>query len=194
MADDTEQSDDTTEDASAEQSDDGGGAQLPSEADGLPEEAQKIINRYLRDNRQHRESRRQAEERLAEAMAKVKEHEEAGLSELERRDRRIAELEELEKSWQSKYTKLQIGTAVRDEASTLGFIDPQAAYRLLDDEAIEYDKAGEPKNIRQLLERLADSKPYLMAKAPSANGGDGRRSGPSPRSFNDDIRERLRKR
>lgn len=56
----------------------------------------------------------------------------------------------------------------RVEAAVLraakNLVDPDAAARLIDRSAIEYDDAGKPTNIGPLLDALVKEKPYLKAK------------------------------
>lgn len=60
-------------------------------------------------------------------------------------------------------------------------VDPDAAARLLDRSAIEYDDDGKPTNIGPLLDALVKEKPYLKSgttsttrrpRQPAAEGGD----------------------
>lgn len=52
---------------------------------------------------------------------------------------------------------------IRSVAVELRFANPSVAYRLIDATQVEFDEAGEPKNVKALLEKLAKDEPYLVA-------------------------------
>ena len=112
--------------------------------------------------------RREAAEyrkRLRELEKALKEKEEAELSEQERLQRRVAEYEarlaELERDRQERTLQYE----VKLRAAAMGIVDPDAAWRLLDLAAIEFDEDGTPTNIDEALEALVKAKPYLRSQA-----------------------------
>ena len=56
---------------------------------------------------------------------------------------------------------LALQSEIVSESARLGIVDADAAYKLLDKTAIEYDEAGKPRNVEALLRELLKSKPYL---------------------------------
>lgn len=115
--------------------------------------------------------------------AKLDEIEASQLSESEKvtkeRDALKASLDEAEKKSRDRV----IRSEVRVLASELNFADPADAYVMLDLSAVEFDDAGEPKDLKPLLEKLAKDKPYLLkatdgktAVPPTAKGGNGQLS------------------
>lgn len=52
-------------------------------------------------------------------------------------------------------------------ASRLGVVDPDAAVKLLDWSALEYDDDGRPKDVEAALKDLIEQKPYLARQAPA---------------------------
>lgn len=109
--------------------------------------------------------------KAAAAETKLQEHENAKLSETERlqkeRDEATAKAEQTE----AKARQRVIRSEVRVVASELGFADPSDAHRFLDDDAIELDDDGEPKNVKALLEKLAKDKPYLLKTEGAKSNG-----------------------
>lgn len=59
-----------------------------------------------------------------------------------------------------------IRSEIRSIATELRFADPADAYRFVDMAAVNVDDAGEPTNVKALLEKLAKDKPYLLGGAP----------------------------
>ncbi len=58
------------------------------------------------------------------------------------------------------------------QAGQMGCIDPEAAFRLIDQASITFDGDGNPTNVGDVLKGLEQSKPYLFAK-PQAGSGNG---------------------
>jgi len=109
--------------------------------------------------------RREAAEyrkRLRELEAKVKADEDAKLTEAERLQNRLAELErqqaEYERERQERTLKYEIMLA----ANKLGIVDADAAYKLLDLAQVEYADDGTPKNLDRVLASLVKARPYLV--------------------------------
>jgi hypothetical protein len=108
--------------------------------------------------------------RMRELEQIVRQHEDAKLSETERLQKRLAELEreqELSKRERQERT-LKYETMLA--ASRLGIVDPEAAYRLLDLTTLTFAEDGTPTNLEQVLHDLLKAKPYL-AKQPQVSAG-----------------------
>lgn len=100
-----------------------------------------------------------------EALRKAqKEADDAKLSEQEKLQNRVKELEAQATALAEEKKSLLVRTAVEREARKLNLVDEDAAYRLLDLNAIEFGDDGAPKNIETLLKALAKDKPYLVAQ------------------------------
>jgi len=118
--------------------------------------------------------------RLRELESKVKADEEAKLTEQEKLQKRLAELERKEAEYQQILQARTLEYEVKLQASRLGVVDPEAAYRLLDVKQVEFDDDGKPVNLEKTLKDLIAKKPYLVASgsAPSpTNPAQGRISG-----------------
>lgn len=106
--------------------------------------------------------------RMRELEQKVQEHETAKLSETEKLQKRLAELEREQANYQRERQERTLKYETMLQASRLGIVDPEAAYRLLDLTKIEFDEDGTPKNVEQALKELLKAKPYLVAQQSAA--------------------------
>lgn len=101
------------------------------------------------------------------------------------RDEGLAQL----KAYQLRLTTVEI-------ARTLGFRNPEIAHRLIAASEVDYATDGTPKNIEQLLGKIAASDPYLLVngQAPRAMDlGGGPRGTPAGPNVNDMIRRAARR-
>lgn len=125
-----------------------------------------------------RQARREAERQLARLQEELRKHQEAQLSETERAQRRLAELERSLAERERALQEHTIRAAAIEAAARLGFRDPGDAYRLIDRAELDFDEDGSPRNVADLLAGLAKSKPYLLAAtgpgSPDAGRGAGR--------------------
>lgn len=118
--------------------------------------------------------------RLRELEGKVKADEEAKLTEQERLQKRLAELERKETEYQMALQARTLEYEVKLRAAQLGIVDPDAAYRLLDLKQIEFDEDGRPANLDKVLKALITAKPYLVGgggQVSPTNPAQGRVSG-----------------
>lgn len=146
-----------------------------------PDRARKTIETL----REREKAGKQAEKRAAELEARLKELEDAQLSEQERQTKRLSELEAQAAQFEAERRDLMLRAEFHRLAPTLGVADAELAYLALDRAAIEYGKDGAPTNLADALTALLDSKPILrgqpMAPKPtSTDGGDGNNQGPAP--------------
>ncbi len=120
--------------------------------------------------------------KAADAEAKLKELDDAKLSETERLTKRTAELEaELERERTGRHDAL-IRAAVEREAHQQGAVKADVVYRLIDRSAITLDESGEVKGADKAVKALLDAEPYLKA-APAgttAVPGTPRQNGVAP--------------
>ncbi len=104
----------------------------------------------------------------------------AQLTDVERRDKRLAELEAKESDWERERQDWQTREAVTVTALRLGYADPQDAYFLIDRAALEFDETGKPRNVDKLLTALLAAKPYLAgASRPGGSFDGGPRGAPA---------------
>jgi hypothetical protein len=101
--------------------------------------------------------------KAADAEARLKELDDAKLSETERLTKRTAELEaELERERTGRQEAL-IRAAVEREAHQQGAVKADVVYRLIDRSAIALDDSGEVKGADKAVAALLTAEPYLKA-------------------------------
>lgn len=109
--------------------------------------------------------------KAAELESKVKEHETAQLSEAEKKDREIADLKAERDGLATERKTLLVRSEIERQARKLGVVDEDAAYRLLDLDALELDEDGKPKNVEALLKKLLEARPYLKGTTQETRAG-----------------------
>ena len=109
----------------------------------------------------YRTELRDAQKRLAEYEAAQKAAEDAQLSELERTQKRLAEYQAAEAQWTLERQQWRLAQAVQMHAARLGIVDVDAAGKLLDTSALEYDENGQPTNAEALLTAMLEQRPWL---------------------------------
>jgi len=134
--------------------------------------------------------------RLRELEAKVKADEEAKLSEQEKLQKRLSELEREREAWALERQERTVRYEVMLAASKLNIVDPEAAYKLLDLSTLEFDDEGLPTNLDKSLKDLLKARPYLVrAQQPaSINADEGRGQKPNvdPKAREAELRQRFR--
>lgn len=131
------------------------------QADGAQDaQSQEFSAEYVQQLRREAAGYRK---RLRELEAAVKGYEEAQMSESERLQARLSELErqytEAQRSLQESTLRYEVMLA----AGRLGVVDADAAWRLLDASSIEFDDDGRPTNVVDVLRELVRQRPYLAA-------------------------------
>ena len=113
----------------------------------------------------------------------------AQLSESERLQRRVTELEAERAESAARDRERAIRLAALEAAAKLGFRDPDLAVRLVDPSAVEVSDDGTPKNVERLLTDVLTRSPYLARPGAAADFGGGvRGSGPAGTDMNRLIR------
>jgi hypothetical protein len=113
----------------------------------------------------------------------------AKLPEQERLQRRLVELERAEAEHERERQDWRLRDAVTTTALRLGYRDPADAFALIDRAALEYDEAGNPKNVDKLLTDLATAKPWYTGNARGGSFDGGPRGKPTGgESFDDQLR------
>jgi hypothetical protein len=83
------------------------------------------------------------------------------LSEKERLEKRLADLQKAHDDAIRQAQEYKINTEVKLQAAQSGFSDPNDAIKFLDWSEIEYDDNGAPSNVAELVADLLKAKPYL---------------------------------
>lgn len=140
---------------------------------GTESEAERIsrLERELTEARREAASNRTKARTLEQQQAAAAQ---AGMTEAERVAAKQAELEKANSELQHRLQEQAVRSATVDAATRLGYRSPDVAYRLLERGELEFNDAGEPKNVEKLLRALLEREPYL-AKAAGADFGGGTR-------------------
>lgn len=110
--------------------------------------------------------------RLRELEAMQKEREEAELSEQERLQKRVMELQAQVDETAGKARQIRLRAEVTEHATTLGIVDIDAAYRLLDTSTLTYDDDADCWiGVDDALRALTHDKPWLVSSAQPAGAG-----------------------
>ena len=115
--------------------------------------------------------------KAADFEAKLKEIEDSKLSETDKLNKRVADLEKLQSEGIRDRQERIVKYEVMLGAQKLGIVDPDAAYRLLDLAELKFDEDGNPTNLEKVLQDLLKAKPYLIkvaAVVADVNSQDGR--------------------
>lgn len=132
-----------------------------------------------------------------EIARKLKEFEDAKLSETERLTKELSELKDQQATWLAERRERDTRDAVIEAASDdkVGARNPRAIYRLIRDD-LEFDESGKVRNLDESLKKAKAEYPELFGKATGAagsvNGGAGGRNAP-PQDMNALIRQSLRR-
>jgi hypothetical protein len=161
----------------------GGGTQTaapaPQDGQGQPTSGQPAagktftqeeLDRIISERLQREREKYKDYDALKQKAAEFDKLQESQLSEQEKLQKRLAELEREKESWQRERQERTLKYETMLTASRLGIVDPEAAYRLLDLSKLEFAEDGTPKNLEQALKELIKAKPYL-AGAPAVTGG-----------------------
>lgn len=84
--------------------------------------------------------------------------------------KRAAEYESQMAQLRDEQRKAAIQTAIRQAAQAAGFADPADAMQFIAEDALQVDEDGAVTNAQQLIDALAQSKPYLLAETKAAPG------------------------
>jgi|YelNatPaOPRAMG01_1025707.scaffolds.fasta_scaffold03111_8 hypothetical protein len=155
-----------TDDETTQQTQESG--QEPTTAEGESAEAQDAeawdperAQATIRKLRGTEKLAKQYARELEQLRAQIQQHESEKLSETERLQRQVAELErraaQAERERQERTLRYETMLA----AGRLGIVDPDAAWRLIDPAALEYDEDGSPTNVEAVLRDLIRKRPYL---------------------------------
>lgn len=132
--------------------------------------------------RERDEAKREAQGlrgRIAALEKAEQQRKDAALSDLEKAQQRITELESEKAESLVREQARTLRLATEAAARKLGFWDPDVAYGLVDRNAVEFDDDGNPRNVERLLADIAKAKPRLVSQ-PDFGGGPRGPSGEGP--------------
>jgi hypothetical protein len=142
-------------------------------------DGQAPVSQSTTDNKEHeriieqlRKENAAARKRLDTFEKAQQEAEAAKLSDQQKLEKKLADLQKAHDDAIKEKQELAIAHAVSLQAQKLGFQDPDDARRFLDMAALEFDGNGTPTNVESLLKDVLKNKPYLAGKsAVSTSGG-----------------------
>ena len=119
---------------------------------------------YVRELREEAKRYRLEKKKLAEKLAEM--------------EQQVQQAQQEREKFQAQMRELRARTAVLTTAARMGVVDPEAAWRLLDAEALEVGEDGQPQGVEEALRALVKEKPYLLGgKTSAANPASGRKGG-----------------
>jgi hypothetical protein len=89
--------------------------------------------------------------RLRDLEGRVKTEEETRLPEHDRLQKRLSEVERQSTEYQQTLKDRTLRYEVMLAANKLGIVDPDAAFKLLDVASLEFDEAGNPREVEKAL-------------------------------------------
>lgn len=145
----------------------------------LPEPVREMLRNYRQENRSLRERLRAVEQG------------QQGQGQPQGDTIPRAELQRMEQQWQDRLRQQGVRSEVAMASAKLGVVDPEAAYRLLDTDDLDFDDKGQPTNVEAALKNLIRERPWLATPRAPRAGADGGAGGAAPRqgaSMNDVLR------
>jgi hypothetical protein len=149
------------------------GAEPDTQPDPTPEvtEPKVFDEKYVQDLRSESAKYRR---RAQEAEAKVKEHDEAQMSELEKAQTQATESQKEIEGLRNLLSAERTRNAVTLEATNMKFQDPADALAMIDVSELNIDdETGKPttKSVQGALNRLVKDKPYLVGQVSEPDPG-----------------------
>jgi hypothetical protein len=121
---------------------------------------------------------------------KLKTYEDADKTAADKATERIAELEAERDALAAARREDTLRLAASAAARKLGFRNPDLAYRLMATGSVEYDDAGQPKNVERMLDEIAKADQYLVQGTGDWGGGPRGQAAQGVGDMNAIIRER----
>lgn len=153
--------------------------QQPDEGE-LPEPVREMLRNYRQENRS-----------LRERLRAVEQGQQQGNGQPQGDTITREQFQRAEQQWQDRLRQQGVRSEVAMASAKLGIVDPEAAYRLLDTDDLDFDDKGQPTNVEAALKGLTRERPWLVNRAPRG-GADGGAGGQAPRqgqSMNDVLRQ-----
>jgi len=134
------------------------------------------LQAVVRDRLARQQAKYADYETLKGAAAQWEEHRLAQMSELEKAQARITELERVSAEAQEQAAQTLIRSAFLTEAAKLGATHPEDAYLLAELDGVNLDESGTVVGVVEAVAALAEAGRLVMAgkaKAPNLDGGAG---------------------
>lgn len=169
MPEETTANDTQAESAATSQEDTTSTAGNAETTEGQEPESKQYSAAYVEELRKEAAQNRIKAKKAEDAL---KQRQDADLSETERMQKRLAELEEAEKGWATEKQTILLTQAVTSEATKAGAKYPDLIIRSLDRNSVEFDNDGNPTNLGKVIGALRTDYPDLFRSTTgSADGG-----------------------
>lgn len=143
--------------------------------------AQKKIRGLEEEKNRHFEGRKTAEQERDDALKRLKEFEDKDKDEITKATEKVTELTSTVESLQKTNERLALENAfLRD--NTFTWQKPDAALRLADLSSVKISDDGKVTGLKEALEALAESDPYLLVAKKDDDGDDKK---PEPKKSGD---------
>jgi hypothetical protein len=158
-------------DEQATTTDDGGTTQGGQTQGGSPGTEPFDRDRAMATIDAQRKSEKELQGALAAANARLKEYEDAKLSEQDRATKRIAELESERDTLATTLQDINTRGAIERAASAAGAMYPDAVARVVDRSALVFGKDGDITNMDAVMADTLKRYPALFGRNGSGDGG-----------------------
>jgi len=125
------------------------------------------VNKKLREL-EAAQAKAAKEREEAERVRLVEQQKYQELYESERK--RAADMESQVEQMREAQRRATVQASIRQAAQAAGFADPADAVQFIAEDALQVDEDGAVTNAQQLIDALAQSKPYLLAATKAAPG------------------------
>jgi hypothetical protein len=119
-----------------------------------------------------RADRRKFEREFKQLSDWKRAREQQDMSESDRAAQRLKEYESKEQEWEREKQSLRLQTAITAEATKAGAVNPEILHRLVDSAAVEWNDAGQPKNLTSIVNGLKREYPALFRTHGGAGNAD----------------------
>lgn len=145
----------------------------PPPADGERKFTQADLDRQIEARLAEEKRRQEARDKKAadEAEAKRLTEQQEFQKLAEKEKARADTLEQAQAQEQQRRRALALDYEGQLVGSKLGLANPKVALRLLDLDQVEYGEDDKPTNLEALLDKLAETEPYLKAEGDGKGGG-----------------------
>jgi hypothetical protein len=159
-------------DQNPQQTNQANGAQAPDPTaqQGGKTFTQEQLDVIIADRLQRERGKYADYEELKKAKTELDTLKQGQLSEAQKLQQRAETAEAEAKTAREQIRAANLRMAIEREARKLAIVDEDAAFRLLDLAAVQYDAASTPTNIEPLLRALVAKRPYLVGQAGGNSG------------------------
>jgi hypothetical protein len=125
---------------------------------------------------------------LAKANDRIKALEQAAMTDQERKDARLAELEAERSAWEMERQTLVLRHEAFQAAATAGAMYPDLVVQAISPAVVEWSKDGKPTNLAKVVADVRQAYPALFRVAPGQSDGGAGQGAPTQPTMNDLIR------